>query len=587
MPVEPGSGAGEFLGVALSYSDVYGSMPTWEKVSEALAPYSIERIVDVVSRLGIGLNSEAFPWDGTAQRVLCQGIFSGDTFQKVVTALERLRATHIAAGRQVPLLAINEQQLFNLLKVAFLLKDLGDRDSGDAPDGIGRALLMVGTLASQPGPELADLKKGTPEFRDAWLAYILANSMFGSGSLDYLSAARSFELYLTEHKHLAEHPSYVSLPDRLMAAHGLTPEVFWSALFALASKWSSIPISDVATAPLIINRGTYFSSHFNFSDEEAEHFFTLCTRDAAALQTAIRKEYSIPDIKPFHLVPFAEAPLVAFENRIRPLSVRLLEETLTRGLHYRYLNPTIFSKGERQRYFEFAGLVFEDYVHRTMERMYPASMLRYVRTADLVPKLPTKSCDGILIYDRSVVLLEAKASLFSADARAGGDIAAIRARLGDILVDAISQLSSTIETLERAFRDTKKLLPQQIDCYYPVIVTLEDIATTPLLYSEYLPAGDASAALQGEKVRLIQCLSVQDLENIERIIHHTNHTFQDLLNEKVTSPEEREDSWRNFLYRRRDWVAGKKNEYLSGVFKKLGEGAIEFFRESESNPQSF
>ncbi|MFN8179297.1 MAG: hypothetical protein U0167_15300 [bacterium] len=584
-PARPGSGSAEFLAVALTYSDVYGTTPTWTDVERALAPYSIERIVDVASRLSIGLMAGEPPWDGDIQLTLCRGVFAPTTFGDVARALNKLQTDHKAAGRLVPLLAINEQQVLDLIKAAFLLKDLHDEDQGGSADGIGRALLMLGDLtAGQPGNVMA-AEQDAPGFSDAWLAYTVANSMFTSSTLDYRNMARSYELYLTAHEELRGHPAYVNLPERLHAACGLTPEIFWSALFALASKWSTIKLSELSTVALPVNRSTYFSSHFTFDHEDAQRFVSLCCGDAADFQTAVRAHYSTDSMKPFHTLPFAQTPLVAFENRVRPLSLRLLGDTLCTGLHHRYLNPAVFSSEERQRYLEFAGLVFEDYVHRTIERIYPPASGRYIRTRDLRPQLPGKNCDGLLVYGRAVVLVEAKASLLSAEARAGADVAAVRGRLGDILVDAAGQFRETIAALQGGFRDESGLLPKQIDRYYPLVVTLEDLAMTPLLHREFLGAEDVAGPPGGGAVAPLQSMSVRDLERVEVMIDRGAATLLGLLEKKVGSAVEQEDSWKNFLYRRRQLVPeGAKHEYLHTLFARIADQTKSYFRSNAREP---
>ena len=77
------------------------------------------------------------------------------------------------------------------------------------------------------------------------------------------------------------------------------------------------------------------------------------------------------------------------------------------------------------------GEVFEDYVHRAFDRMFPLQSKRYLRLDDIRDKISTKYCYGLIAYENGVILVESKASLFTFEARVGHDITTIRSRLDD------------------------------------------------------------------------------------------------------------------------------------------------------------
>ena len=148
-----------------------------------------------------------------------------------------------------------------------------------------------------------------------------------------------------------------------------------------------------------------------------------------------------------------------------------------------YLDTRI-EEDQRQKYLTYMGEVFEDYVHRLFDRIYPPKSRRYLHLDELWQGIATKDCDGLLIYENCLILIECKASLFNLEARVGHDFSSISGRLKDIYLDGAIQLQATINKLRQGFRDKNETIPENALLYILVIVTLEHIPMHPIINRE-------------------------------------------------------------------------------------------------------
>ena len=226
------------------------------------------------------------------------------------------------------------------------------------------------------------------------------------------------------------------------------------------------------------------------------------------------------------------------------------------------------------------GEVFEDYVHRAFDRMFPLPTKRYLRLDDIRDKISTKYCDGLIAYEKGVILVESKASLFAFEARVGHDINTIRSRLDDIYLDGAKQLHATIDALRQGLRDDKGTIPNEIEWYLPVIITLEHIPMNPIIYGEVRKMLSAQELLEKQDILQLQSINIGELEQIEAILE-SGYSFRELFEEKLSQAAEAEDSWANYLFRRRNKFKATKNAFLNSRAEELYERALKYFAERQ------
>jgi len=567
------------MGVTLSYKQVYGSVPIWDDLQRALNEYSLEYIVDIISRISASLYA-TLPWDGDVQRKICQALFGPVDTARVIETAKRvnteMRRDH---GPPPPLLIFHEQQELNLLKAALLLKSPEDRDSSQNPVNLGKALLMITDLTEGEPGDLTGIRHDDPDFLNRWLGYILANGLFNTGSVSSYALARSYDLYLRDKPWLRNCGSYVDLPAVVQQVTGLDPDSLWAATFALATHWRSLSVDRAGNKTTAINRNIYFTSGFSFTDNDANRFFSTCTTDVHNLRAEVMSLYTLKEIRPFDMLPFAKCPLVAFDERVRSMSVMLLMKKLTTGLHYIHLDASL-NKAHRDRYLTYMGEVFGDYVHRMFERLFPQGTGRYLLLDTLRPEMKGKYSDGVVAYPDGVMIVEVKASLFSLEARVGHKIGSIKQRLQDIYTDGAEQIQATIDALRNGLRDDQGVIPASIRWFLPVVVTLEDMPMNPITYGEIRRVLKSKGLLQAPDIRPLQSIDVGDLEQIEAVVAD-GRTLRQLFEEKMSEQAEAEDSWANFFYRRREEFRNCQNEYLKAESLQIFERAKRYFADRQ------
>ncbi len=569
----------DFTGVTLSYRQVYGEEATWVGLEKALAPYSLEQIVIVICRISVSLYNQTLPWDPQTQLRICKGIFGIEGFTRILESLRSLQVKMKQKNDSAPILVFHEQQALNLLKTALLLKTGDETETCDSLAGIGRALLMITDLTEGEPGDLLSVKPSDSGYLDRWLAHILGNYLFKSGSVTSDELARSYDLYLTDKPTLRDCGSYVDLVPILRQTTGLEPDELWSLTFAVQAYWETFSAESIPDANMAISRTSCLSSQFTFTEEEVGRFFAFCATSVRELRRNVCKHYSFKSLRPLDVLPFAKWPLVIFEDRVYALSLPLLMQKLTTGLHYLYLDEHI-EKEQRQMYLTYMGEVFEDYVHRAFNRMFPSVSKRYLRMDDIRKEITAKYCDGLIAYEEGVILVESKASLFAFEARVGHDITATRGRLDDIYLDGAKQLQATVDALRQGFRDGKGTIPDEIKWYLPVIITLEHIPMNPIIYGEVRRILASQKLLVEKDILQLQSINIGELEQIEAILE-AGYSFSELFTDKLSQAAEAEDSWGNYLFRRRDKFKASKNTFLNKRADEIYERALQYFAERQ------
>ena len=101
--VEPTTrGSLDSMGVTMSYSQIYGSVPTWSDFKLAISEYSLENIIDVVSRISICLYKNRTPFDPEIQHMLCKGIFGNEGTAHILATAQRVDREMRQEGEGAP-----------------------------------------------------------------------------------------------------------------------------------------------------------------------------------------------------------------------------------------------------------------------------------------------------------------------------------------------------------------------------------------------------------------------------------------------------------------------------------------------------
>jgi hypothetical protein len=183
-----------------------------------------------------------------------------------------------------------------------------------------------------------------------------------------------------------------------------------------------------------------------------------------------------------------------------------------------------------QRFTRFWGKVFEKYVDDLLANSCAGTAARFI--PDLRdPNNPNRQiCDGLVIHGGQIVVIETKASIFTADAKYGGDFTLLAEEIDNKLVRdgdsgqkrAATQLAEAVSALiaDPSILPALGVDPTKVSKIYPLAVTLDSIGGTVGI-SPYLDlAFQESLALDPKHREIVGPLGCVDIEGLEFMTEH-------------------------------------------------------------------
>ena len=585
LPVRPpdDSGSGQdpsrFVILTPGYRDLYDKKVEWSDLVSRLGRYTIEEILDVLSRISSVLWYQDAENRSQIQKQLASALFGKRHAIKLWKRKMAFDAALRSEEKVAPTILFHQHQVANVAKVAFL--EMGTFSSTGTREDLtelGEALLMMTDVLQDDEASLNNLPPGKGDRARRVDGYIAANRLFNREQDLLHELARSHILYFRDSPSLRNHPHHIDLPNRLERVLGLTPDDFWTVVFALMGHWGTIRPEKAHEAAGSLNRDTYLQGALSISEEKSRTLFDLVGRSVEDAAEAARSRYQMNDLRPFDFLPLYERPLVHVGSRTFCPVAPFLMEKLTRGLHYLFLDPDVFSHRERRGYLDYMGAVFEKYVTELLARMYPPLSGRLVLEEELKKQTGASVCDAIVLYGRDVVLFECKASLLPASARMDLDPEGLHARAEKIYLRGVQQIGSTISELTNG-GITIPGIPKESVRFFPVVITLEHSFLTRRMYEGIEAKVQSNALIPPGNVKPWQFLEIAELEMLETIIT-SGRSLVELLERKVSHPHDVGESWRNHIYRiERDLLKVGANEYLEREYEDIGQAAVDWVEE--------
>jgi hypothetical protein len=164
------------------------------------------------------------------------------------------------------------------------------------------------------------------------------------------------------------------------------------------------------------------------------------------------------------------------------------------------------------------GDVVDDYVGGHLDRAYRRPGSLYISEVELKTALPgegEKLVDAILCHGDTVVLLENKANALTLGIRAGDTPAEYDRKTKDIFLDAAEQTGRVIESIRAGRLLSAGLDPATINTYVPVVLTLEEIPSNPLLLQRIIEHTQANGLLLGTDVLRFQTITLSEFLQLE------------------------------------------------------------------------
>src|SRR5439155_21542420 len=117
-----------------------------------------------------------------------------------------------------------------------------------------------------------------------------------------------------------------------------------------------------------------------------------------------------------------------------------------------------------------------------LARVYPALANRYLGPKELTGSITGRSCDFVILYGDALVLIEVKATRFTLAARTEGSWSDYERAFTEIFLDSASQIDNTVRGIEAGKLLHMGIDPAVVRLYFPVVVTLEDLAMNRVIY---------------------------------------------------------------------------------------------------------
>jgi hypothetical protein len=385
-------------------------------------------------------------------------------------------------------------------------------------------------------------------------------------------------------KELSDHPDFVDLNGEYRKATDLTIEELEAMLFGVHARFGEELVRKLMHQP-----GSLPLRDANFAStavpaEKVRSFLDSLSADPGTMSMELKQK----DDGPNDFTVFRKFPLVRqyYNMHLRTASsgflmmdnLFFLEKIQTAP----YWNAAAF--GERLH--RFWGVVFEKYVNELMMRACAGTKAKYIPDPRHPDHPSAQICDGIVVSDDSMVLLEYKSNMFRADTKYSGNHLELAAEIEMKLVHnttdkknkkkGVWQLSHALKTLfnQNASMSLLGIDLRNIKRVYPYLVTFDSIGATigisPFLNTfleEHLHGQPFSI-----EVRPLFCTDIETLEfasgffgasSLPQVLEHWFET-----NPSLTTPLQAIDLSR-FAWRENGWLRAEWNSVYKSMVKIL------------------
>jgi hypothetical protein len=213
-------------------------------------------------------------------------------------------------------------------------------------------------------------------------------------------------------------------------------------------------------------------------------------------------------------------PLISGGYGSLATDVNLVIAKFDAGPYWR-VNYISTATGDKLR--KFWGAVFEVYVNDLIRNCARPSSAVFIPDPHEIDNPNAQVCDGLLIEGDSLVVMEYKASMFTAEAKYSGNHIALRDEITKKLVrDAAENKKKGVEQIAAAiksiFSQPQRRMVEGLDALgirrvYPLLITLDEIGSS-LLISKLLNFSFKPEGAAGVEVKPLLCTDIESLEKV-------------------------------------------------------------------------
>lgn len=575
----PTPGVMENYHVWVSWSDLYAPAATYDDVVARFRLYGLEMVLATLGAISWRISMPSGDDVLKPQADIVSLVFADPVrLDRDITAW-RSRIADSEFGAPPIVKVFHELQVVTAAKIALLAVPPADPANGPSSlQAFGEAMLMVNDLINLHTRSY-ELPQGIHERADLhrWVSYVVPNRLFHGGGNLHHAIARAHDLYLTDRPRLSGKPGYVNLPDLFERLTGVSPDLASVAMFGALAQTET-------DDPKVLMTVDSFLEPLNLSPDEERAVFALFTARADTLREQLMIDgLGVDDLRVFDPLPLGETPVVVHDGEAYCPSVALLHRKMTRGLFYIFLNRFEDRKASKE-FLDYMGPVFEDYIDTLLRRVFPKESGRYIGPAFLdSPALAaSKKCDGVIVYEGSVVLIEAKATLLPLSVWTAGDVDALSEKIDDIVGDSAEQFAGTIRLIEEGKLKHVGADPSNIEHYLPLIVTLETMPNDFMVYQLVEQRMRQQVVLADRKAKAVQWADVGDTESLETLLAGGS-SLHDILMARLDDRSYREEPFGSWLMGHYEPRALGPNPYLKKRFDESLERALEYLQSRRSS----
>jgi hypothetical protein len=183
---------------------------------------------------------------------------------------------------------------------------------------------------------------------------------------------------------------------------------------------------------------------------------------------------------------FKERPMYRDGNNFYPIDLAFLAEKCESGLFWRVHNH--LGSEKRQQFHSYWGELFQRYVNWLLTNAVDQRRNRFTASPHFADRGGDEVCDGVIVCENGVVLLEYKGSTFTARAKYGGDIELLKEEIDRKLIQpkGVGQLSRAVTRLfSRTPQHVQEISITFAPRVFPLLVVRDDIGGA-LMLNAYL-----------------------------------------------------------------------------------------------------
>ena len=457
-----------------SLGQITGKRSSYEELIDAISVFSRQSVLWHCAALNYGIRT----WESNRREV---GEFRHDTFDALNHYFPRSIAARLHAGyfAREPRVVFHRRQLLTLQKLTLVHSDEAGRNVDFTPYAFGHILLMINDHLHNPNLSLPEKLSTDLDFARL-IGEFIPITEIGNEELGATLARTLYMLGPITQARLGQSLYYDAM-ELFESTTGVDRASFRAFIFASQAYLNSLTFRKLLKAP-----GDLYLNHFRFvhtalSSSQIAAMFRILSGSPSKLAKLIRnRDFGVGDSTALRMFPLVDrwmnTGLISQWCGHLVLDPIYLWDRLLAAPYW------LASDTHGDRFRSFWGNLFEDYCGELMTEATASSKAVYRHDVHL--KKDVQLCDGLLLEGDTLVVLEYKGFMLSAESKYSANPVKLRDNIYGNLVRNSAGKKKGVEQLEEAItalfgpeRGIEKVFSgwRDIRRVLPCIVTLDPI----------------------------------------------------------------------------------------------------------------